>query len=282
LKGLLVFFAKRYIAGDERQDAVRVVCHLNSLNILAAIDNLGEHVQDLCLAQEAVNEYLKLLDDIKDAGCNSSISLKLTHIGLDISDELAERNAETIIKKALSLNNSVTFDMEGSAYTESTIKIFLNLHEKYQNTGIAIQSYLYRSTEDINLLIEKGASIRLVKGAYKEPPSLAFPKKRDVDNNFEKNMKKLLLNGNYPAIATHDEKLINKAISFAERNHIPKERFEFQMLLGIKRTLQKKLAEAGYRVRVYVPYGEEWLPYTLRRLKERKDNLFFVVKNIFD
>lgn len=282
MKGLLAFFAKRYIAGEERKDAIRVVRHLNSQGILATIDNLGEHVKEPSHAEDAVREYLGLLDDIRDGGVNSSVSLKLTHFGLDISDEIAEGNLRVIIKKASELNNFVTFDMEGSRYSQRTIDTFLRLHEKYTNIGIAIQSYLYRSQMDVRLLIEKGASVRLVKGAYKEPAQIAFPKKRDVDKNFEELMKSLLLKGNYPAIATHDERLINEAIRFADENGIPKERFEFQMLLGIKRKLQKRLADSGYKVRVYIPYGADWLPYTLRRLRERKENLFFVIKNIFD
>ena len=282
MKGLLAFFAKRYIAGEERKDAIRVVRHLNSQGILATIDNLGEHVKEPSHAEDAVREYLSLLDDIRDGGVNSSVSLKLTHFGLDISDEIAEGNLRGIIKKASELNNFVTFDMEGSRYTQRTIDTFLRLHEKYTNIGIAIQSYLYRSPMDVRLLIEKGASVRLVKGAYKEPTQIAFPKKRDVDKNFEELMKSLLLKGNYPAIATHDERLINEAIRFADENGIPKERFEFQMLLGIKRKLQKRLADSGYKVRVYIPYGADWLPYTLRRLRERKENLFFVIKNLFE
>ncbi len=282
MKGLLAFFAKRYIAGEERKDAIRVVRHLNSQGILATIDNLGEHVREPSHAEDAVREYLGLLDDIMDGGVNSSVSLKLTHFGLDISDEIAEGNLRVIIKKASELNNFVTFDMEGSRYSQRTIDTFLRLHEKYTNIGIAIQSYLYRSQMDVRLLIEKGASVRLVKGAYKEPAQIAFPKKRDVDQNFEELMKSLLLKGNYPAIATHDERLINEAIRFADENGIPKERFEFQMLLGIKRKLQKRLADSGYKVRVYIPYGADWLPYTLRRLSERKENLFFVIKNLFD
>ena len=267
---------------SERKDAIRVVRHLNSQGILATIDNLGEHVKEPSHAEDAVREYLSLLDDIRDGGVNSSVSLKLTHFGLDISDEIAEGNLRGIIKKASELNNFVTFDMEGSRYTQRTIDTFLRLHEKYTNIGIAIQSYLYRSPMDVHLLIEKGASVRLVKGAYKEPTQIAFPKKRDVDKNFEELMKSLLLKGNYLAIATHDERLINEAIRFADENGIPKERFEFQMLLGIKRKLQKRLADSGYKVRVYIPYGADWLPYTLRRLRERKENLFFVIKNLFE
>ncbi len=282
MKGLISFFAKRYIAGEERKDAIEVIRRLNAHGILATIDSLGEHVKDISHAEEAVREYLGLLDDIREAGVGSTVSMKLSHLGLDISDEIAERNAEAVIKRAFELGNSVTFDMEGSRYTRKTIDIFLRLHERYPNTAIAIQSYLYRSASDVKLLIEKGASVRLVKGAYKEPPDIAFPKKRDVDRNFEELMKSLLLKGKNPAIATHDERLINEAVRFAEENRIPKDRFEFQMLLGIKRSLQRRLSDLGYRVRAYVPYGPDWLPYMLRRMRERRENLFFVIKNIFD
>ncbi len=279
---ILSFFARRYIAGETRKDAIFTAKRLNSQGISATIDNLGENVKDASETDETVKEYLSLLDDIDEAGVNSTISLKLTHLGLDISGELARKNAEAIIKKALSLKNFVRFDMEGSAYTPDTIDTVLKLNRLYPNIGVAIQSYLLRSEKDANLLINEGISVRLVKGAYREPPEIAFEKKSDVDRNYESLMKKLLLGGTRPAIATHDEKLINEAMRFANEKNIPKDRFEFQMLLGIKRTLQRKLAHDGYAVRVYVPYGKNWLPYTMRRLGERKENLLFVVKNIFD
>ncbi len=279
---LLSFFARRYIAGETRKDAIVAVKRLNGSGILATIDNLGENVKDAAETKESVKEYLGLLDEINEADVNSTISLKLTHLGLDISGELAEKNAGTIIERARTRKNFVRLDMEGSAFTQKTIDMAVRLHRLYPNVGVAVQSYLKRSASDVDLLIKEGVSVRLVKGAYKEPPEIAFEAKSDVDRNYEALMKKLLLDGVRPAVATHDEKLINEAIRFAEENNIPKDRFEFQMLLGIKRTLQKKLAKEGYTVRVYVPYGKDWLPYTLRRLGERKENFLFVVKNIFD
>ena len=282
MKGVLEFLARRYIAGVGAQDAVSVARALNGSGILATIDNLGENVRTEEEAGASVREYTGLLDLIKSSGVNSTVSLKLTHLGLDISSLLARDNAGRIIKAASSLDNFVRIDMEGSAYTERTMEIFLHLRSRYPNVGIAIQSSLRRSAGDVRLLIERGASVRLVKGAYKEPPEIAFPRKPDVDRNFEILMKELLLKGKSPAIATHDERLLNEAIRFVNENNIPKGRFEFQMLLGIKRTLQKRLALEGYRVRVYIPYGPNWLPYSVRRLRERKENLFFVVKNIFD
>lgn len=282
MKGFLIHFAKRYIAGEEISDAIEVARELNSRGIGAAIDNLGEHVSSKIEASEAVCEYKKLLDAIKKTKADSTISLKLTQMGLDISEELALKNAEKVIKKASSLSNSVRLDMESSPYTEKTISVFLTLHKKYPTTGIAIQSALKRSASDIEKLIKEKASVRLVKGAYKEAADIAFEEKADVDRNYEELMKKLLLNGVNPAIATHDERLIEAAKSFAEKNGVEKDAFTFEMLLGIKRTLQSSLAKEGYRVRVYVPYGKNWLHYTLRRLRERKENLYFVVKNIFD
>lgn len=279
---LLLPLAKRYIAGANKEDAVEAAKGLNSLSIAATIDNLGENVSSVKEAEEAVSEYISLLGLINKGRVNSTISLKLTHLGLDLSEDIAVNNAEKIIKKAHELNNFVRFDMEGSKYTQKTIDIFLKLCSRYPNIGIAIQSYLLRSRADMKLLIENNVSVRLVKGAYKEPPDIAFEKKKDVDKNYEHLMKELMLKGNMPAIATHDERLINEAISFAKENRIGKDRFEFEMLSGINRTLQRRLATEGFRVRVYVPYGKNWLPYTLRRFRERKENIFFVLKNILD
>ena len=292
LSRILAPFAKRYIAGTSRQDAVEAARSLNSSGINAAIDNLGENVATADEAMASAREYLDLLDLIASTGVRASVSLKLTHMGLDISDELAFENTGAVVKKALAYKNrplrgfnplrelNVRLDMEGSRYTQRTVNVFFRLQKSFPNVGIAIQSALLRSPEDVKNLIAQGASVRLVKGAYKEPPDVAFQKKKDVDVNFEKLMKELLLKGNMPAIATHDERLIDCAIAFAKANGIGKERFEFEFLLGIRRDLQKRLAHEGYNVRVYCPYGSQWLPYTLRRLRERKENIWFVLKNI--
>jgi len=282
MKGPLLLFARRYIAGSHRQDAIRAALHLNRLNIRATIDNLGENVRTQGQAAASVSEYLSLLDDIRRSGADSQISLKLTHMGLDISRTLAKENVERVIKKALELDNFVRIDMEGSACTQSTIDIFLELRNKYPNIGIAIQSALKRSMADAKAISEARGSIRLVKGAYKELPEIAFQDKREVDRSFEEIMKGLLVSGTRPAIATHDIKLIDVAKRFAAEREISKDSFDFEMLLGIKRTLQRTLAAEGYTMRVYVPYGRDWLPYTFRRLRERKENIWFVVKNIFD
>lgn len=279
---LLAPLAKRYIAGADKESAIETVKRLSAFRISAAIDNLGENVTDPAEAEASVNEYLELLGLIKASGVDASVSLKLTHMGIDISERLARDNAERIIKRAGELNNFVRFDMEGSAYTQKTIDAFLYLREKYANAGIAVQSALRRSGKDVQLLIKNKASVRLVKGAYKEGPDMAFQKKEDVDRNFETLMEELLLSGTMPAIATHDEKLINQAKEFARKNNLAKDSFDFEMLLGIRRELQKELAKEGWRVRVYCPYGTNWLPYTLRRLTERKENFYFVLKHLFD
>ncbi len=282
MKTFLTYLSRRYIAGEHRADAIDVARKLNTHGILATIDNLGENVMDEAEAEGTVMEYVELLKDIHHSGVRATISIKLTHLGLDISDTLAMKNAEAIVKKAGEYGNFVRFDMESSQYTQRIIDIFLTLHEHYPNMGIAIQSYLYRSGKDISMLIQKGASIRLVKGAYMEPPDVAFPDKVDVDRNFEVLMKELLLEGRDPAIATHDERLIDEAKRFVEEKGLRRDGFEFQFLLGIKRSLQRSLAKEGYRVRVYIPYGENWLPYVMRRFRERKENLLFVLKNVFE
>ncbi len=282
MKGFTAYLASRYIAGDERSDAIKVCRDLNGKGIAATIDVLGEGVSDAAHARAAVDEYLALLEDIKNTGLDASISLKLTHLGLDISRALTEENLSKILEEAAKRGIFTRLDMERSKYTEDTLNIFLKLHERFAETGVAIQSTLLRSERDIERLIEARASVRLVKGAYAEPPGVAFQEKKLVDMNYVTLMKRLLTEGYKPAIATHDEAIINEAKEFITEKKIRKDAFEFQMLLGIKRSLQKELAREGFRVRVYVPYGNDWFAYVLRRLKERKENIFFVVRNILD
>jgi len=282
MKGFTAYLAKRYIAGDERSDALKVCRALNELGITATVDVLGEGVTDEAHARAAVEEYTALLHDIKETGVEASISLKLTHLGLDISHARTEENLSAILREARRWKIFTRLDMERSQYTEDTLSIFLKVHEDYPNSGIAIQSALVRSERDVKRLIDARASVRLVKGAYMEPPGVAFQEKKLVDINYVTIMKELLTGGSRPAIATHDEAIINEAKEFIIEKKIKKDAFEFQMLLGIKRSLQKELAKEGFRVRVYVPYGKDWLAYVLRRLKERKENIFFVVRNILD
>ncbi|WKZ31903.1 MAG: proline dehydrogenase family protein [Thermodesulfobacteriota bacterium] len=282
MKDFLLILASRYIAGTERRDAIGAAAALNALGLKATIDSLGENVNTAEEAARSAEEYLALLADIKESGVDSHVSLKLTHMGLALSDELARKNTEKVVQRAADLGNFVRIDMEGSAFTQATIDIFLGLRDKYPDVGIAIQSALKRSMEDARRVAASGGSIRLVKGAYKEPPSIAFADKKDVDRSFERIMKELLLSDTRPAIATHDERLIDETKRFAEEKGIPKGAFDFEMLLGIKRTLQKRLSGEGYAMRVYVPYGRDWLPYMLRRVRERKENAWFVLRNILD
>lgn len=282
MKDFLFYFARRYIAGEKRADAIEAARALNADGISASIDVLGENVEDASDARRSVAEYLALLGEIDRTGVDASVSLKLTHLGLDLSDELAMENAEALVRRAGELGNFVRVDMERAVYTERTIDLVVRLRRKYDNVGVAVQSYLYRSGGDVARLIKEGVSVRLVKGAYKEGPDVAFRDKGSVDRNFDCLMKELLTKGNRPAIATHDEALIDEAKRFAEIKGIPRDAFDFEMLLGIKRTLQRGLAAEGYNMRVYVPYGPEWLPYITRRLTERKENALFVIKHLLD
>lgn len=278
---ILFLLARRFIAGETFEHAKKAVKKLNNEGFYITLDILGESVTNKEQAEKARDTYIELLKNINALALNSNVSLKLTQMGLDIDDSYCCENIAKIVKTAAEYINFVRIDMEGSRYTQRTIDIFEKVHKSYpQNIGMAIQSYLYRSRKDALRAIENQYRIRLCKGAYKEPSDIAYPDKRDVDKNFEAMMKELLLRGNYPAIATHDEKLIDIAKSFVMENGISKDRFEFQMLYGIRKGLQDILLKEGYRVRIYVPYGTYWLPYTVRRIRERKENLWFVLKNI--
>jgi len=277
----LYLFAKRFVAGEELEEAVPPIKVLNEKGIMVTFDHLGENVNTEQEATAAADSYLQILEVIQRESLKSNVSLKLTQMGLDLGDEFCLRNVERIVKKAKEIDNFVRIDMEGSTYTQRTLDITFKLFEQYKNVGVVIQAMLLRSESDIKELIKRGIRVRLCKGAYKEPESVAYQKKEQVNENYKKLMKMLLKEGNYPAIATHDENMIEEAKRFIEENKIDKSRFEFQMLYGIRRDLQELLARDGYNMRVYVPYGKEWFPYFYRRLRERKENLFFVMKNFF-
>ncbi len=277
----LYIFAKRFVAGEELSEAIPAIKALNEKGIMVTFDHLGENVTTEEMAKSAADTYLDLLDVIKKEGLNSNVSVKLTQMGLDLEDEFCLNNVERIVKKAQELNNFVRIDMEGSAYTQRTLDITYKLFEKYQNVGVVIQAMLLRSEEDVKELNKRGIRVRLCKGAYKEPASVAYQKKEQVNENYLKLMKILLTEGKYPGIATHDEKIIEECKRYISENKIESSRFEFQMLYGIRRDLQLQLVKEGFNMRVYVPYGKEWFPYFYRRLRERKENLFFVMKNFF-
>jgi proline dehydrogenase len=271
----------RFVSGEELADGLNAVKKVNSEGAIATLDHLGEEVSEPAEAITATGVYLNALDEIKENGVNTNVSVKPTQVGLKIDKKLCEQNFAKIIERAKKYDNFVRMDMEGSDCTQETLDVFKSLRKKYDNVGIVIQSYLYRSESDVEEVLKLGGRIRLCKGAYKEPKEIAFPKKWQVDENFVKLTEKMLLSGIYHGIATHDENLIEKTKEFAQKNGIPKDRFEFQLLYGIRRELQHKLVKEGYNVRIYIPFGREWYPYFMRRLAERPANLFFFLKNFF-
>jgi proline dehydrogenase len=273
--------ARRFVAGETIKEGIEAAKELNSLGIKTTMDFLGENTKN---EEEAINcskEIIKILKAIEEEKIDGNVSIKLTQLGLDLGEEFCKGILIKILEEAKMRNNFVRIDMEGSSYTDKTLKLFFDVLEKYKNVGVVIQAYLYRSMKDVEEIIKRGGRIRLCKGAYKEPKTIAFPKKKDVNENFIKIMKVLLNSKIYHAIATHDEKMIDATISYVEEKKIPRDSFEFQMLYGIRRDLQAKLVKDGWRVRVYLPYGTHWYPYYMRRLAERPANLFFILKNLF-
>lgn len=271
--------SRRFVAGEALDEAIQVARAVNRQSMHVTLDHLGENVSDEREARAATQDYVAILDRIKHAGVDANISIKLTALGLDISQELCEQHLRSILQHAQQYPIFVRIDMEGSPYTEQTVDITLRMHEQFEHVGTVIQSYLFRSEKDTEQLIAQGVRVRLVKGAYKEPKTIAFQDKREVDKSFVQLMMMLLLRGNYPAIATHDEAIINATCKFACDNGISKSAFEFQMLYGIRRDLQEKLVSQGYNMRIYVPYGSQWYPYLMRRMAERPANLVFFMSN---
>jgi proline dehydrogenase len=271
--------SRRFVAGEVLDDAVEATRALNKRGMHVSLDHLGENVSHAKEATSAAQDYINILDRIKQAGVDANISIKLTALGLDISQELCEQNLIRILEHAQQFPIFVRIDMEGSAYTEQTVDVTLRMHKRFEHVGTVIQSCMYRSKKDTEQLIAQGVRVRLVKGAYKEPKTVAFQNKSEVDHNYVRLMTMLLLHGNYPAIATHDEAIINATCKYARDNGISKAAFEFQMLYGIRRDLQEKLVGQGYNMRVYVPYGSQWYPYLMRRIAERPANLVFVMSN---
>jgi proline dehydrogenase len=277
---LTASLAYRFVAGDRLDDAIRVVTDANRRGWTASLDHLGENVTEEKAARAATEDYLAAFERIASERLNANVSVKLTQLGLDISPDLCTELLTRIVQRAQQLDNFVRIDMEGSAYTQRTLDLVLALHQRYPNCGVVLQSYLYRTVADVARVNAARVRVRLVKGAYDEPADVAFPKKADVDAKFEAEMQELLLHGVYPAVATHDDRLIEATRQFAREREIPMDRFEFQMLYGIRRDLQERLLRDGYRVRIYVPYGTEWYPYLMRRLAERPANLLFIVRSL--
>ncbi len=275
-------FAHRFVAGETIEEAVAAARELSQKGITASLDLLGESVTAESEAVAACDQYLQMLDQMAASGSEVNVSVKLTQMGFDISEDLCYRNMVRILDKATELSGFVRLDMEGSAYTQRTLDFFYDrLFDRYGSvTGVVIQSALRRSENDIERLIEIGARVRLCKGAYLEPPTVAFPDKADVDKNYSLLLERLLERGNYPGIATHDERIVSYARKYAKRLKVPPARYEFQMLYGIRRDLQEQLHKQAYNVRVYIPFGTQWYPYLMRRLAERPANIAFILGNV--
>jgi proline dehydrogenase len=277
--------SSRFVAGTQVEDALRVTRALNDAGLSVSIDNLGENVTNIDEARASAELYQQLLDEIAARGLVANISLKLTHMGLDVDEGLARRLVVELVAKAANMTprNFVRVDMEGSLYTQRTLDFVYELHRVPGNqgcVGAVIQSYMRRSESDIEKLLAEGIRVRLCKGAYKEAPELAFQEKSEVDANYTKLMKILLKSGVYHGLATHDERIIRRAQAFATSEKIARDAFEFQMLHGIRRDLQQALVKDGWRMRVYIPFGSEWYPYLMRRLAERPANVLFLAKNL--
>ena len=273
----------RFVAGESIDEAVEFIREINVEGASATFDHLHEAVGSAGEADSEVKEYLTILSKIDETGINSNVSIKLTQFGLGLDPELAYKNARKVVQEAQQRGNFVRVDMEDSSVTQVTIDIFKRLRAEFglNDVGIVLQSYLHRTFADAEELIKLPARIRICKGAYNEPPEVAFPDKKDVDANYVRVMQLLLSSGIYHGVATHDPKMIQATIDFADRERIGKEKFEFQMLYGIRRELQRQLARDGYNIRIYVPYGKHWYPYFMRRLAERPANVWFVLKNLF-
>jgi proline dehydrogenase len=275
--------SSRFVAGTQPEDALRIAQFLNDRHLAVSIDNLGENVTTADEACASARLYQRLLDEIASRRLDANVSLKLTHMGLDFDAELAHRLVSELVAKTKSVSppSFVRVDMEGSAYTGRTLQLVRELHNVNPGcVGAVIQSYMRRSEADVEALLRAGIRLRLCKGAYKEPSEIAFQKKSEVDANYVRLMKVLLKSGIYHGLATHDARMISEAKAFATREGIARDAFEFQMLHGIRRDLQRKLVREGWRMRVYVPFGTEWYPYLMRRLAERPANVFFLMRNL--
>jgi proline dehydrogenase len=278
---LLRGLTQRYVAGEELVDGIVVAQTLNTQRLLVSLDHLGESVTSRDAADRTVTAYLEALEAIAAEQVEGNISLKLTQLGLDLSRELCVAHLREILERAQALNTFVRIDMESSAYTQRTLDVHEELwNAGFRNVGIVLQAYLYRTAGDVERAIEMGVPVRLCKGAYLEPARVAYADKAEVDANYVRLMERLLVAGTHPAIATHDERLIRRALALARSENISADRFDFEMLFGVRRDQQLRLVESGYRVRVYLPYGKEWYPYLVRRLAERPANLGFFVRSL--
>ncbi len=274
----LKFGASNVVAGETISSVIEVVKKLNREGLICTVDHLGEFVLNKDEAIESTEYCIKTLEAIDQAGVNCNLSLKLTQLGLDIDRELCLNNIRRIVQMAKIYNNFVRIDMEDHAHCQDTLDIFNDLRQDYDNVGTAIQAYLHRAEEDLKDL--EGTSVRLIKGAYKESPEVCYQDQKTIDENYLHLIKQHLLNGSYTAIATHDHQIINNLKAFTEESNIPKEQFEFQMLYGFRTELQQEIAKEGYTMRIYVPYGNDWYGYFMRRLAERPQNVSFALRGM--
>jgi proline dehydrogenase len=272
--------ARRFVAGETLDDALEAARVLNQAGRSASLDLLGENVSDEAGARTAADGYLAMFDRIAREKLDANVSLKLTQLGLDLSEALCQELVEKIVEHATSQGNFVRIDMEGSAYTRRTVEMTKMVRAKYSGVGTVMQAYLFRAEEDVKDLLSVECRMRLCKGAYKEPPEIAFPAKADVDANYVKLMKLILPSGIYHGIATHDPAMIQATKDFVREKNIGRDQFEFQMLYGIRTDLQQQLVREGYRLRIYIPFGTDWFPYFMRRLAERPANLAFFLRNL--
>ncbi len=275
-------FASRFVAGETLDEAIQVARVLSDKGISTSLDLLGESVSNEKEAAAARDEVIATLDRIAVTGVDANVSVKLTQMGLDLSDDLCVANMRQVLERARQHDVFVRIDMEGSPYTERTLNLFCErLHPEFGNlTGVVIQSYMRRSADDVEKLIELQARVRLCKGAYAEPADIAFQERPEVSASYDTLMRRLIAHGNYPGIATHDEDLVDRVLEFVKKENIPNDRFEFQMLYGVRRDLQEKLHNDGYNMRVYVPFGTQWYPYLMRRLAERPANIAFIAISV--
>ena len=280
-RSIVWIFSKKYIAGKTINEAVQLVKKLNEKNIYATIDVLGEAIQNKEEAIVAKNECLKVLNSIEENNLQANLSLKPTQLGLNLDEEFAYKQASEILKRAVELKNFVRLDMEDSPYTDATINLYKRLITEYSNVGIVLQAYLKRTYDDVVILNKLNTNYRLCKGIYIESPTIAYKNKQAIRDNFIKSLEKMLKSGNYVGIATHDEYLINEAYKMINELQIQKDKFEFQMLLGVREDLRDKINSDGYKIRIYVPFGEHWYKYSIRRLKENPSIAGHVFKNIF-
>jgi proline dehydrogenase len=272
--------ARRFVAGETLDDALAAARVLNQAGRSASLDLLGENVSDEAGARTAADGYLAMFDRIAREKLDANVSLKLTQLGLDLSEALCGELVDKIVEHATSQRNFVRIDMEGSAYTQRTVEITKRVRAKYAGVGTVMQAYLFRAEQDVKELLSAGCRMRLCKGAYKEPAEIAFPAKADVDANYVKLMKLILPSGVYHGIATHDPAMIQATKDFVREKNIGRDQFEFQMLYGIRTDLQQQLVREGYRLRIYIPFGTDWFPYFMRRLAERPANLAFFLRNL--